>query len=281
MDASADWLALVIGNSRLHWAIFNQHILVGTWHTPHLTSDQAENLQTEGFRQAAWQAIELDWELLPEQLQGFPLPFPIPLWVASVVEAQAHLWATYPRLRMVTREDFQTSLNGPPLLKNGYATLGIDRILCLVGAGMTYGWPMLVIDTGTALTFTTGNNHDFLGGAILPGLSLQVRALSGGTDALPHVSLPPLLPQRWAKNTVEAIQSGLIYTQLAGIKDFLADWWRIYPEGQAILTGGDSTYLLSLLQQNHPDWAERLRVDPHLMFRGMAAYRGRVLQDPS
>ncbi len=35
MEVSSKWLALVIGNSHLHWAYFEQNILIKTWQTNH------------------------------------------------------------------------------------------------------------------------------------------------------------------------------------------------------------------------------------------------------
>ena len=36
MEISAEWLGLMIGNSHLHWAYFEQDILIRTWQTNHL-----------------------------------------------------------------------------------------------------------------------------------------------------------------------------------------------------------------------------------------------------
>ena len=66
-------------------------------------------------------------------------------------------------------------------LEGLYPSLGVDRALALWGAGATWGFPCLVIDGGTALTLTGGNGDGFLvGGAILPGLRLQLQSLGRG-----------------------------------------------------------------------------------------------------
>jgi type III pantothenate kinase len=70
----------------------------------------------------------------------------LPLYLASVVPSQTALWQTYPDVHIITLD--QVPLQGV------YPTLGIDRALALWGAGETWGWPMLVIDAGTALTLT-------------------------------------------------------------------------------------------------------------------------------
>jgi type III pantothenate kinase len=59
----------------------------------------------------------------------------------------------------------------------------------LRGAGVLHGWPCMVVDAGTALTFTRGGTDGLLlGGAILPGLglSLKVRQDSAMLDKMPR-----------------------------------------------------------------------------------------------
>jgi type III pantothenate kinase len=172
------------------------------------------------------------------------------------------IWQTYPNLQVITLEQI-------PLLGT-YPTLGIDRALALWGAGKTYGFPVLVIDAGTALTFTGADaNCRLIGGAILPGLRLQLRSLSHQTAALPEVELPEQLPPRWALDTRDAIQSGTIYTLLAGIEDFIAAWRQEFPASKVIITGGDRTYLFNYLQRYSPQIAAEVIDDPNLIFWGM------------
>ena len=167
-------------------------------------------------------------------------------------------------------------------LSRGFsATLGIDRILALWGAAESQEWPVLVIDAGSALTFTAATEDRFIGGAILPGLQLQFQALSQGTAALPKVDAIGLetLPARWATDTFTAIQSGVVYTLLAGIQDYITDWRRQYPDGRVTLTGGDSGLLYLFLQNKAPDMADQINQDPHLMFWGMRAYQRQTSKD--
>jgi type III pantothenate kinase len=131
---------------------------------------------------------------------------------------------------------------------------------------------MLVIDAGTALTFTSADAEQCLiGGAILPGVGLQLASLGQKTGQLPQLSTEEIksLPPRFALNTPEAIQSGVIYTVLAGIKDFLEDWWRLFPDGKVAVKGGDRTLLFKYLQVLYPAITQRLIVEPNLIFWGM------------
>ncbi|HIK44076.1 MAG TPA: pantothenate kinase [Leptolyngbyaceae cyanobacterium M65_K2018_010] len=256
------WLGLVIGNSRLHWGAFAGDRWLGGWHTSHLCEDQAQILIRGGFLPPAW----LQVGILPPWPEDLVAPGPIPIWGASVVRSQWQNLAAYPQIHPIETPQVP--------LADTYDGFGVDRALTLVGAGSTYGWPVLVVDCGTALTFTAGVAQRLLGGAILPGLRLQLQALHDHTDGLPQVSLDlDALPCRWARTTAAAMASGVLYTQLAGLHDFLGAWWAAYPTGAVVLTGGDSEVLAARLVALHPDWADRLRVDLNLMFWGLRLCR--------
>ncbi|WP_017316649.1 pantothenate kinase [Mastigocladopsis repens] len=250
MANSSFWLALMIGNSRLHWAHFAGETLIHAWDTDYLPDQLVQKLSQS-------QTLEDLAAYLPISPSSS-----LPLLLASVVPSQTALWQTYPNVRI-------TTLDQVPI-KGMYPTLGIDRALSLWGAGRNWGFPMLVIDAGTALTFTGADTNQYLvGGAILPGLGLQLATLNQRTGQLPKVELPQQLPQRYALNTQEAMQSGVIYTLVAGIKDFIEAWWRDFPDGNVAITGGDRTLLVNYLQSQFPEIAKRLIVEQNLIFWGM------------
>ncbi|MEL7353123.1 MAG: type III pantothenate kinase [Cyanobacteria bacterium P01_A01_bin.116] len=311
---SERWLALVIGNTRLHWGLFDHNQLISDWHTPHCTQAIAHQLKQDGFQGAAWDTLSqtTSHDRLPKQALSISQ-----LWIASAVSAQTALWASATRPINLS-EPLHTEGNATQTAQNLdganvvsrshipllglYPTLGIDRAINLLGAGETFGWPILVIDSGTALTFTAGiqpkedlaKTGTVYGGAILPGIGLQSQALGQGTAALaqalnaiqallntthsPHGLAQPnsvasSLPVRWAQSTPEAIASGLIYASLSTINDYLTDWWIRFPKGRAVITGGDGPLLHTFLQQRTPEIASKVHVDHQLMFWGMRAYR--------
>jgi type III pantothenate kinase len=240
---------LMVGNSRLHWAWFAEDKLLFSWDCDHFVPSLASG--------------QLPREIFPPSLHSQTLEN-IPLYIASVVPEQTVFWREYPYSRIITLEDIP--------LQSVYPSLGVDRALALWGAGIKYNFPCLVVDAGTALTFTGAKGDAFgtlgertlIGGAILPGLRLQLQSLAGNTAALPQLYPGSSLPDRWALNTEEAIASGVIYTILAGVRDFLTDWLTMFPESSVILTGGDGQLLFDLLQMK-----SRLIFDPHVIFWGM------------
>ncbi|RCJ28534.1 pantothenate kinase [Nostoc minutum NIES-26] len=264
------WLALEIGNSRLHWALFKGEILNFTWDIDYLPESvifELARCQTLDDLLLAIFPVHQRTEAQKQQqeiIAKASVLSPPAIFLASVVPSQTALWQTYPNIRIIT-------LDRIPLM-GVYPTLGIDRALALWGAGKTWGFPMLVIDAGTALTFTAADDNQCLvGGAILPGLGLQFATLGQKTGQLPFIKTgnSASLPPRFALNTSEAIQSGVIYTFIAGIKDFIEAWWCLFPEGKIAIKGGDRILLINYLQALYPEIAVRLIVEPNLIFWGI------------
>ena len=278
------WLALIAGNTRLHWAYFQGDRLLSAWHTPYLERELALRLQSSGFDTNTWQRVPgLAYSADIEEPSAFQQMTACPvrtLWMASVVPKQTALWAHQRASDSEQSGQIPTYVaeRSQIALDNIYPTLGIDRAINLLGAGHALGWPVLVIDAGTALTFTAGKDSAISGGAILPGLQLQAQALNQQTANLPLaggwlIEQRAELPDRWAMTTPGAISSGLAYGTVSTIQDYLADWWQQCPTGKAVITGGDGSRLHLLLQQKTPEIASRVVVDSHLMFKGMARYR--------
>jgi type III pantothenate kinase len=253
-------IALAIGNSRLHWGLFAGQTLQETWDTQHLSVDAVSQLsedeRTKFLVQTAIAPIEQKYaqKLLSLSTHPEPADHPadqfviLPLILASVVPEQTALWQIYPNVRIITLDQLP--------IEGLYPTLGIDRALALLGAGTQLGWPVLVIDAGTALTFTGADvNRRLVGGAILPGLGLQLSSLGEKTAGLPLLSLPENMPQRWATDTAIAIESGVVRGVVAALKDFIEDWLRLFPE---------SKYLASAF----PDTAAAVIETPEAIFWG-------------
>jgi type III pantothenate kinase len=77
--------------------------------------------------------------------------------------------------------------------------------------------------------------------------------------------------------TSAALESGVIYTVLAGIQDFIEDWRCQFPDSRIALTGGDSVLLLTYLQDQFPETASQIIADSHLIFWGMRSVRLQVI----
>jgi type III pantothenate kinase len=240
-------IGLSIGNSRYHWAWFLNTKLQSSWDTTYLTPDRfSQSLQIDLQSTISQAQLEIDR---------------IPIYLASVVPTQTEIWQQLDRVNVI-------NLTNIPLT-NIYPTLGIDRALAVLGAGEIYGYPVLVIDGGTALTITgVDDNCRLIGGAILPGLRLQINSLATGTAALPEIGLPQQLPPRWSDNTPGSIASGILHTVSAGIRDFILDWQQLFPDSHIVFTGGDGELLAKYLELESID---RVSIDRQLLFHGLAS----------
>ena len=247
MEHEYNWLALVVGNSRLHWAWFRHLVLVKTWDTSHLT------ISVKPYQLPH---LMLDSDLVRQDLTH------LSVYLASVVANQTEHWQDYGNLTFISLPDIK--------LTNTYPTMGIDRALAVWGAISTYQQACLVIDGGTALTFTgVDRTGRLIGGAILPGLRSQLLTLKQKTSALPEIKLPDSLPPQWALDTDTAIASGILYSAIAGIHSYIIDWLQQFPTTQIIFTGGDGEVLLRFFHQQFPDLTDKTIVDPNLVFQGI------------
>jgi type III pantothenate kinase len=100
---------------------------------------------------------------------------------------------------------------GVPVLTDNPREVGADRIVNALAAANLYGGPAIVVDFGTATTFdVVSARGEYVGGAIAPGIDISLEALGRRGAQLRKVEL--LRPRSViAKNTVEALQSGLVF----------------------------------------------------------------------
>ncbi|MDX9910823.1 MAG: type III pantothenate kinase [Phycisphaerales bacterium] len=134
----------------------------------------------------------------------------------------------------------------PTSLEPG-TTIGVDRLLCALGAYARVRQACVVIDAGTAITvdFVDGEGV-FHGGAIAPGAHMMLRALRSGTAALPELAFEPVpgtFPAM-GRNTREAMTLGVNMAArglVRALLDRYAEYYGAYP--RVVATGGDAEAL--------------------------------------
>jgi len=188
------FIAIDIGNTRLKWAMYS-------------APKPGAGLIAHGavFLEAIDDIAEKTWRQLPAPSS----------MLGSIVagegirrraEAQLEIWDVEPR--------WVVSSASACGVTNGYdhpARLGVDRWVALVGARrrlLEQGRPVpaLVVMVGTAVTVDAldAEGH-FLGGLILPGFGLMLRALEMGTAGL---KAPTGEAVAFPTNTSDALMSG-------------------------------------------------------------------------
>lgn len=141
--------------------------------------------------------------------------------------------------------------------------IGSDLVANAVAANAIYKKDCIVVDFGTALTFTTvSKKGEVLGVAIAPGLKTAIAALFSKTAQLPEVPLEfPETPV--GKNTIHAIQSGILVGYVGLVKHMLAEIRKeVGKQYIAIATGGLSSIL-------HPLKDEFEEIDVELTMNGL------------
>lgn len=130
--------------------------------------------------------------------------------------------------------------------------IGTDLFANAVAAHARFAKNAIVVDFGTALTFTVVSEQgQILGVNIVPGLKTAIRALVGNTAQLPEVPLE-MPSSAIGKNTTTAIQNGILRGYVGLVRHQLASI-RAELGGDfiAVATGGLSKILTELADDFH------------------------------
>ena len=125
--------------------------------------------------------------------------------------------------------------------------VGADRIVNAISGYQKYGGPLIIVDSGTAITFdAVGSDGSYLGGVITPGIKISSEALFLRTAKLPKVEIAK--PDKIiGKNTVNSIQSGLVYGYIGMIDYIIENMIKEMDDKdkdvKVIATGGFSTLI--------------------------------------
>lgn len=162
------------------------------------------------------------------------------------------------KLSHLTKVSFTTPVGKPE-------SIGADR-LALSAAAVHY-YPAknnLVIGLGTCVTYNFINKyHEFVGGAISPGLEMRLKALNYYTAKLPLVKADSNIPLI-GYDTNTNILTGVVMGMAKEIDGFIEAYREKYRNFNVLLTGGDIVYLASHLKN-------KIFADPDLIFKGLYA----------
>jgi len=192
------FLAIDVGNTRLKWALF-EHARPGA----SILAQGAEFLDhIDKLAEGPWSKLPA-----PKQMLGCVVASDA---VKHRVEGQMEIWDVSPQWVVASAREAG--------LSNGYdhpARLGPDRWVAMIGAWhrmLAMGGsprPIVVAMVGTAVTVEAVNPEGhFLGGLILPGHGIMLRALESGTAGL-RVPTGDVRP--FPTNTSDALTSGGTY----------------------------------------------------------------------
>jgi type III pantothenate kinase len=139
---------------------------------------------------------------------------------------------------------------GVKILVENPKEVGSDLVCDAAGAIHNYSSDAIIVDMGTATTFTLVVNKVIKGVAITTGLVTQKNALVGNASQLSQFEFKtPKKPL--ATNTVDSLNSGLLYSNslmIKGMVDLIKKEYKVNPK--VIVTGGASRFIKELLDDD-------------------------------
>ena len=219
------FLAIDVGNTRLKWAQYAEPV---PGSAP--IAKGVEFLETIGkLADGPWASLSR-----PDQMLGC---FVASTAVRRLVEEQMEIWDVVPRWVVPSPAEAG--------VKNGYdhpSRLGADRWVAMIGARnlmLQQGLlkPLIVVMVGTAVTVeAVATDGTFLGGIILPGHGIMLRALETGTAGL---NVPTGSVELFPTNTSDALTSGGTYA-IAGAVERMIQHLRRHcgQEPMCMMSGG-------------------------------------------
>ena len=224
-------LLIDAGNTRIKWALADTAAAPGAW----FAAGAVAHADT-GQLAAAWQAAlgkkSISRALL-SNVAGAALRARLEQALPAALAPDAVRWfasqAQLAGVRNAYRDPFQ---------------LGCDRFAAAIGAHvLAPGQAVIVATCGTATTIDAlGADGVFLGGMILPGLSLMASSLARDTAQLPHIDRidrDMRLPAGFADNTDDAILSGCLAAQAGAIERAFA----AHGAALCLLSGGAAPFI--------------------------------------
>lgn len=118
--------------------------------------------------------------------------------------------------------------------------LGCDRLVNVYGAARLYNLPLLILDYGTALTcdYISGKGV-LMGGLIIPGAEIALKALSEKAALLPTIEFPKKYAPFIGRDTQGGMKAGILQGYGAMTDGLVERFRRRFGPGfQVIATGG-------------------------------------------
>lgn len=228
-------LVIDVGNTNIVFGVYDGEKLLNNWR---ITSDKDRTSDEYG--------LLFDQTFKYNGLKSEDVEHVI---ISSVVPPLMHTLPTMSRRYfnidpLLVGPDIKTGMD---IKYDNPKEVGADRIVNAIAGYEKYGGPLIIVDSGTAITFDAiGEDGSYLGGVITPGIRISSEALFLRTAKLPKVELAK--PDNIiGKNTVNSIQSGLVYGYI-GMIDYIIEKMIkelkcIGKDVRVIATGGFSTLI--------------------------------------
>ena len=194
--------------------IGNTNVTFGLWdHSTLLHTFRASSVRTRTSDEYAVliQQMILLRKVDDRRIEGAIIASVVPQLTEVLVNAIRTVYAREP---LIVGPGLRT---GMPILCDNPREIGADRIVNSVAAFERLHQAVIVVDIGTATTFDcVSAAGEYLGGVILPGVTVSLDALFARAAKLSHVELVEP-PRALGRNTAQALQSGVVFGYAAMI----------------------------------------------------------------
>lgn len=244
-------LAIDVGNSRINCGVFADHQLRHAWA---FATDLASTPDDYAVRLlTALDAVDLR----PRDIGGSVVSSVVPSLTAVLTQGLERYFSSAP---LVVTEDLPLRLS---IRTVNPREVGTDRLVNAVAAFERYRPPLIVVDFGTATTFSVVTEAgEFLGGAIAPGFKVAADALLFRTAKLPPV--PFIWPEASiGRDTVTSLQVGLLRGYVGLVNELVTGIEQeLGRQATVVATGGLAGLLAPSCRSIH-------EICPHLTLEGL------------
>lgn len=226
-------LVIDIGNSNVVFGIHHDDVWIHSWRLATI-----KTYEMKMYYQKRLIHFTLENKITLSEIDKITISSVVPQINTDFIELIEEVFGKTPH---VVAYD---SMQGLSIKIDNPSEMGTDLIANAVAAVQLYHDHAIVVDFGTALTFTAvAKDMTIYGVAIAPGLYTALKSLYGDTAQLPEVS-PKLPDTAIGKNTTHAIQSGICWGYTGLIKA-VVDRMKAEMDHdcQLIATGGLSSVL--------------------------------------
>jgi type III pantothenate kinase len=230
-------LAVNIGNSNIRFAVFKSDDDIISW------TINTKPYRTEDELYAKFKSMYSPFGLKKEEITKIVIGSVVPPLTPSIASSLERIHKVIPQI---------VDRNTPSSVTHQSKQMGTDLYANAVAAQELYKGKKIIIDFGTALTFTgVDENGNTMGVAIAPGIQTALKSLVGETAQLPEIELKE--PSRvLGFDTETCMQSGMVYGFIGMVEGMIDRINReVNDECFVIATGGMSFIYAPLTSKIH------------------------------